>query len=205
MAEARGDILARIRGALADRPAREPIPRDYWHARPIADRHALFAERVAHYRAAVHPVSATEVSGMLDSLFAEAGARRIVAPVDLPERWLTPNVPCVHDDPPLAISTLDESDAVVTGCAVAIAETGTIVLDGTGQQGRRMLTLVPDWHVCVVGGEQVVGSVGEAVAWLDPVRPLTFISGPSATSDIELDRVEGVHGPRRLDVLLVSE
>jgi L-lactate dehydrogenase complex protein LldG len=109
----------------------------------------------------------------------------------------------VADEPPLDVSALDRADAVLTGCAVGIAATGTIVLDAGFAQGRRALTLVPDHHICVVRVDQIVDTVPQGFAALDPSRPLTFISGPSATSDIELQRVEGVHGPRTLDVLIV--
>ena len=121
------------------------------------------------------------------------------------DAWLVADgVERVSDTPPLPSAELDGIDAVITGCAIAIAETGTIVLDGGPDQGRRALTLIPDHHLCVVRAGQVVDDVPAAVAALDPRRPLTWISGPSATSDIELRRVEGVHGPRHLYVLIVA-
>jgi L-lactate dehydrogenase complex protein LldG len=131
----------------------------------------------------------------------------VLVPPGLPSNWLglsgVEQVPDRADDTP---HDLDRVDSVVTACAVAIAETGTIVLDGGPDQGRRRITLIPDHHICVVRApRQVVSSVPEALRRLDPTRPLTWISGPSATSDIELDRVEGVHGPRTLEVVLVSE
>jgi L-lactate dehydrogenase complex protein LldG len=138
---------------------------------------------------------------------AGRGARRVVVPPGLSVS-LPPEVEAVADDglSPLAPQDLDAVDGVVTGAAVAIAETGTIVLDASADQGRRAITLVPDYHLCVVRAEQVVELVPEAIARLAAAasRPLTWISGPSATSDIELSRVEGVHGPRTLEVILVA-
>jgi L-lactate dehydrogenase complex protein LldG len=198
VADAKADILRRIRSALVDHPTPAPIPRDYARSRPFPSVLDLFAERVADYRAVVHRVD--DVVTAIDSALA---GRRIAAPTDLPAEWLVPSVTWLHE--PLFVSDLDASDGVLTGCAVGIAETGTIVLDAGVAQGRRALTLVPDYHLCVVRASQIVGTVPEALERLDPTRPLTFISGPSATSDIELDRVEGVHGPRTLEVLIVPD
>ena len=166
----------------------------------------LFVERVGDYRATVHarprpslPAAIAAVARGHPGAGASScrpGSRRLAR-----ERS-TSSV--VADDPPLVIADLDALDGVITGCAVAIAETGTIVLDGGAGQGRRALSLLPDLHVCVVRADQIVGDVPEALARLTRDRPQTWISGPSATSDIELQRVEGVHGPRRLDVIIVE-
>jgi L-lactate dehydrogenase complex protein LldG len=146
------------------------------------------------------------VAATVRAIAEEAGARRIGIPADFPDEWRTEGVEFV-EDATLSVQELDKLDGALTGCAVAIAETGTFVLDGGATQGRRALTLVPDLHICVVRENQVVGFVPEAVRELERAvragRPLTFVSGPSATSDIELDRVEGVHGPRVLHVVLV--
>ncbi len=135
------------------------------------------------------------------------GIIQLVVPADLPSRWIPSGVKVLRDDPPLTIAQLDESSGVLTGCAIAIAQTGTIILDGGATQGRRALSLIPDRHLCVVRAEQVVGLVPEAIARLveRATHPITLISGPSATSDIELSRVEGVHGPRTLYVFVVSD
>ena len=201
---ARDEILGRVRAALADVPGGspddEPVPRDYRRTHHDGDLVALFAERVADYRAVVRSVSA---DGLAAAIADELAGQRVVVPVDVPQTW-TDGLDVRRDEPPLSVAELDAVDAVLTGCALGIAETGTIVLDAGTAQGRRALTLVPDRHVCVVRADQVVADVPGAVAALDPVRPLTWISGPSATSDIELQRVEGVHGPRTLIVLLVT-
>ncbi|GAB4048519.1 LutC/YkgG family protein [Catellatospora paridis] len=165
----------------------------------------LFAERAGDYRAGMHHCTEAELPAVLAGLLA--GASRVVLPAGIAEPWLTGlSVPTLPDGTaPLTAGELDEAGlSVLTGCAVAIAETGTIVLDAGPGQGRRLLTLVPDHHVCVVRDEQIVADVPDMISALpDPTRPLTMISGPSATSDIELNRVEGVHGPRRLDIVCV--
>jgi L-lactate dehydrogenase complex protein LldG len=161
----------------------------------------LFAERVADYKATVVRCTPAELPDRL----AEAldGVGRLLVPTDLPPD-LHPAGPELVADTHLPVTALDALDGVLTTARLGIAETGTIVLDHGPGQGRRAATLVPDLHVCVVRTDQVVGGVSDAVAALDPHRPQTWISGPSATSDIELDRVEGVHGPRTLHVLLVG-
>nr|WP_202470586.1 LUD domain-containing protein [Streptomyces sp. SID8377] len=208
--------MGRIRRALTDAPhatapARGAVDRGYLRVhgqRDAAQTADLLAENLADYRAIVHRATGAELPGRLAGLLAARGVRRVVVPPGLPERWLSAvqDVEQVPDSAGLTARELDAVDSVVTGCAVAIAETGTIVLDAGTDQGRRRITLVPDHHVVVVRvPEQVVDSVPQALERLDPVRPLTWISGPSATSDIELDRVEGVHGPRTLEVVLVTD
>ena len=206
MSAARDEILARIRDALADGPPAVPVPREYRQTMPTGlDVVELFAERVADYRATVHRTTARDLPSAIASVLAARGIRRLVVPDGLPVGWLEASAAePLRDDPPLTVHTLDEADGVLTGCALAIAETGTIVLDGGPAQGRRALSLLPDRHLCVVHAQQIVGDVPEAIARLEPTRPMTWISGPSATSDIELERVEGVHGPRVLDVVIVQ-
>jgi L-lactate dehydrogenase complex protein LldG len=204
---AREVVLERIRAALADLPARRAVPRDYATRLPDGtDVVALFAERVADYRATVHEASAAGLPSVVATVLAGWGVRRLVVPSGTPDILLAsagPGVARLSDDPPLSKADLDAADAVITDCAVAIAETGTIVLDGRPSQGRRALSLLPDRHLCIVETDRIVGTVPEALTRLDPARPQTWVSGPSATSDIELERVEGVHGPRTLDVVIV--
>jgi L-lactate dehydrogenase complex protein LldG len=202
---ARDEILARVRDALADRPAPDPVVRDYRHGLDDTDVVALFAERAADYRATVTRVTEAELPAAISVALKERGVRRLVVPSGVPESWLAAaDAEGLADDPPLSLAELDGADGVISGCAVAIALTGTIVLDAGPGQGRRALTLLPDYHLCVVRTDQVVGTVPEALERLDPTRPQTWVSGPSATSDIELNRVEGVHGPRTLRILVAG-
>jgi L-lactate dehydrogenase complex protein LldG len=204
---AKATVLGRIRAALAAAPpAPVVVPRDY-DREPLSGRGDVerFAETVADYRAQVMRIEAASIGATVKSLVP---AGMVVVPTDLPAAWVD-GVNAVKDDPaePLSTAQLDEAVAavaVVTGCAVGIAATGTIVLDAGRAQGRRALTLIPDHHICVVFAEQIVNTVPQGFAALNPLQPLTFISGPSATSDIELERIEGVHGPRTLDVLVVE-
>ncbi|GAA1586632.1 LutC/YkgG family protein [Streptomyces globosus] len=204
-------ILARIRRAGAARAtgAEPPIPRDYLRVhgeRTPAEAADLLAANLGEYRAHVHRTTADGLPALLARLLARRGARTVLVPAGLPPHWLAETAAGqVPDRAGATPYELDAVDSVVTGCALAVAETGTLVLDGGPAQGRRRITLIPDHHVCVVRvPEQVVDSVPQALERLDPTRPLTWISGPSATSDIELDRVEGVHGPRTLDVILAT-
>jgi L-lactate dehydrogenase complex protein LldG len=206
VADARTEMLRRIRSALSDRPAPVTVPRDYDKTRDLGDVLTLLEKQVADYRAVVRRVREEDLAAEIESSLAARRVRVMVAPADLPSWWRVGEVVWSLDTPmsPLPNRALDRADGVLTGCAVAIAQTGTIVLDAGAAQGRRALTLLPDYHLCVVRADQVVATVPEALARLEPTRPLTFISGPSATSDIELDRVEGVHGPRNLEVLIVG-
>jgi L-lactate dehydrogenase complex protein LldG len=189
---ARDEVLGRIRAALGDAVAVPDVPRRYGHdvQGSVVD---LFCERAADYLATVTRVTPDRLDGAVAAACAARGSTKVLA---------------AEDDPGIPAAELDGYDAALTGCALAIAETGTIVLDGGAASGRRALTLVPDHHLCVVRAEQIVASVPDAIAALEPAardgRPITFVSGPSATSDIELERVEGVHGPRKLDIFVVG-
>jgi L-lactate dehydrogenase complex protein LldG len=202
---AREVILARIRDALGPDVAVPEVPREYRGPRVEDGVVERFCERVAEYRATVTRVAAADLADTVARLCRDRGARRIAVPPGGPD--VLSGVEVVVDEPPLSAQALDALDGVLTGCALAIAETGTIVLDGGARSGRRALTLVPDWHICIVEPASVVAGVPDAVAALAEAagegRPITLVSGPSATSDIELDRVEGVHGPRTLDVLVL--
>lgn len=219
---AREVILDRVRAALADGLAGEPradgpagepagdgvVSRGYLrsHAATDADLIDLFAERVADYRAAVTRVAAAGVPAAITAAAAALGLTSIVAAPGLPPSWLpeAPGLSWLADDPALDVGALDRCGAALTTAALGIAVTGTIVLDAGAGQGRRALTLIPDVHLCVLRADQIVADVPGAIARIDPGRPLTFISGPSATSDIELERVEGVHGPRTLHVIIAE-
>jgi L-lactate dehydrogenase complex protein LldG len=192
-------ILDRLRAAIGP-GTRSPaeVPRNYRPAGAAPDLDVL-VHRLTDYKATVHRCSDAEVAKVVDEVL---GGRRIVVPPGVPRHWLPATVDAVTDDY-LTTEQIAAFDGVVTAAAVAVAETGTVVLDAAADQGRRVVTLLPDVHICVLRTDQVVAGVPDALARLDPHRPLTWISGPSATSDIELNRVEGVHGPRRLHVVIV--
>jgi L-lactate dehydrogenase complex protein LldG len=209
---AREDVLVRVAAALRDVPADErpedvAVPREYRRSED-GDVVERFVERISEYNTTVRRVSADDVPSVAADQCSIRGVGRLGIPSDLPATWRPNGVDLVPAGL-LDARALDELDGAMTGCALAIAETGTIVLDAGPHQGGRALSLVPDYHLCVVGEEQIVGGVPEAIASIAVtirrlLRPVTFISGPSATSDIELSRVEGVHGPRTLDVLVVA-
>jgi L-lactate dehydrogenase complex protein LldG len=199
VSEARDEILARVRRAVAGTHA--TLPKVYLPAPSTLDVVELFAERVADYDVGVRLAEPDAVAVTVADILAAHGARRVAVPDGLPASWQPAGIEWIADD---ALSTreLDTVDGALTGCALAIAETGTIVLDHGPAQGRRALTLVPDLHVCVVAADAIVPTVPDAFARLGAGSPLTLVSGPSATSDIELSRVRGVHGPRRLEVVI---
>jgi L-lactate dehydrogenase complex protein LldG len=226
----RDEVLARIRTALGRHAGTPPRPGHEAPVTPQDDPDAaraapayrtqgtlggaqlldLLAERLVDYHASVRRATPASLAATVAAALAERGARRVVVPPGLeailPPEALPPGIEAVTDDG-LSAAELDAVDGVITGITVAIAQTGTVILDGTAGQGRRAITLVPDYHLCIAAAEQVVELVPEAVDRLASVagRPLTWISGPSATSDIELARVVGVHGPRNLEVILIGE
>jgi L-lactate dehydrogenase complex protein LldG len=216
---AKEEILRRICRATHDVPTQErpedvPVERGYRKEddAPHEELVERFAENVAEYEATVHRVNEADLPREIAEACQRRGVRRLVVPTGLPGEWTPQGVKLLRDGAEgrrLTNQELDDSDGVLTGCSLGIAQTGTIVLDGGEGQGRRALTLLPDYHLCVVREGQILGLVPEAFAKLEDAvkgerRPITFVSGPSATSDIELDRVEGVHGPRTLEVLIVK-
>jgi L-lactate dehydrogenase complex protein LldG len=211
---AREEVLARIAAAHRTAPPPdlryEDITREY---RTTSDSSAealteLLIDRLVDYRALVRQCGADDLCAEIANALGDRSAQTVVAPTGLNPSWtrgfsgsvLTDGI---STDDQLSVSELDGVDGVITSCAVAIAETGTLILDGSPGQGRRVITLIPDYHLCIVFLEQIVPDVPQALARLEATRPLTMISGPSATSDIELNRVEGVHGPRTLEVIIV--
>lgn len=213
MSSARDLILADIRApnSGAGSPARTPPGYRRTGDRSREQLVELFCERVDDYRATVTRVPERGLAEAIVATAHDRRAQRMVTPAGLPAGWIEASeLSLVSDDGTLTAVEIDRLDGVVSGCTVAIAETGTIVLSGAASEGRRLLSLVPDLHICVVFESQIVGLVPEAIALLRDggarLRgPITFISGPSATSDIELQRVEGVHGPRNLVVLVTKE
>ena len=222
MTSARDEVLARVRAAIGPDPAVPPAPREYRRTGTRAPGSSgvveLFADRLRDYKATVVRCAAAEaeeaaadeladgtaVAAAISRALAERGIDQAVTAPGLPAPWTAAVARPIVDDGALTPRDLDRIPAVVTGSRVAIAEIGTIILDGSGLCGRRVITLVPDTHICVVAAGDIVETVPEALRVVDPQRPLTLISGPSATSDIELSRVEGVHGPRDLVVIIAG-
>lgn len=216
MSTAREAILGRVRVALGERPAGAAAGAvaERPGATPSAPRpddrdlRVRFLQRVSAYGASVRVTEEAGIAATLLALCEEHGASRLACPADLPLAWRPPELDLVPDSGDLTPAALDGVDGVLTGAALAAAETGTIALDHGRGQGRRVLTLLPDLHVCVLEATAIVPDVPELFDGLAAAvaegRPITLISGPSATSDIELSRVEGVHGPRRLAIVLVA-
>ncbi|HEX4035942.1 MAG TPA: LUD domain-containing protein [Solirubrobacteraceae bacterium] len=208
MSDAREAILGRVRAALREAPAAgAPLTRTYRRSGSLSGEALveLFCERAGDYRALVRRVGASQVRSATEQALRERAARRICIPPALPAEWRPAGVELI-EDAALGSDELDAVDGVLTGATLAVAQTGTIILSGAPAEGRRVLTLIPDLHICVVGEEQIVELLPQAIAAIagSRTRPLTLISGPSATSDIELRRVEGVHGPRDLVVLVAA-
>lgn len=208
-------VLDRIRAALdvrSDDPREnrmqrewQAIPREYRRRGTLdeSDRVALFDERIRHYNASTY-YSNGDIAGEINYILSSRRKRILIVPVGFPGAWLPEGFMFIPDDN-LTYDQLNSNDGVVTGCTLAIALTGTIVLESSPGQGRRATTLVPDYHLCVLRRQDIVEVVPEAFVKLEGIkdRPITFFSGPSATVDIEMTRIRGVHGPRTLDILIV--
>lgn len=205
---AKEEILGRIRSALSDAPVAEETPREYRTSSQMPEEELieLLVDRLIDYKAGVEVINSAQIPEFVAAKLKDANS--VVYPHGLEQRWLSElptGITQIPDAPGarLSVAQLDATSAVVTSSQVSIAESGTIILDGEPNQGRRAISLVPDHHLCIVPVSSIVQLLPEAMVRLTITRPLTWISGPSATSDIELERVEGVHGPRTLDVLLV--
>lgn len=211
---AREEILERIAAAHRAAPPTAPNYADISLVQSALDDKPppetlieLLVDRLVDYRANVRTATLEQLPNVIADALSDQGIASVVVPEGVPDAWLVEATSqVIRDEPenPLTVSDLDRVAGVITGCAAAIAETGTLILDASPDQGRRAITLVPDYHLCVVNQDSIVPGVPQAIARTEPTRPLTMISGPSATSDIELDRVEGVHGPRTLEVILVT-
>lgn len=218
MNDSKSEMLAAIREALSEIPGSEKpddieVMRNYRQEGELSQKEIveLFAERVGEYKATVQVIEEKNLKEVIAESCKREEIKNLVVPSGFRKDLLPDTVTPLYDDPknPLSHRELDNSDGVVTTCAFAVAQTGSIILDAGEGQGRRALTLVPDYHLCIVREDQIVELIPEGFAAVESSvtkegRPITFISGPSATSDIELSRVEGVHGPRRLEVLVIG-
>jgi L-lactate dehydrogenase complex protein LldG len=219
MSEAKRVILDRVQKALsnvpdAEQPADAAVPRTYLKQgkRTVEERVALFIKRLSEYKATVKRVDQGSLVEVITKSCRSEKVDQLTIPEGFPQQWIPDTVNPLFDKAalPLSYQALDNADGVISTCALAIAQTGTIMLDAGEGQGRRALTLLPDYHICIVREHQIVELVPEGFAYVESVvkkkgPPITLISGPSATSDIELNRVEGVHGPRRLEVLVIQD
>jgi len=218
MSDAKTEMLATIQKALAEVPTSEKpedveLKRTYRQKGKLSQKETvdLFAERAGEYKATVQRVNQKDITRVIADSCKRENVNQLVVPEGFNKENLPKNLEFLFDesDSKLTHQQLDESDGVITTCAFAVAQTGTIILDAGEGQGRRALTLVPDYHLCIVGEDQIVELVPEGFLKVGSSvkkkgSPITFISGPSATSDIELSRVEGVHGPRRLEIIIIS-
>jgi L-lactate dehydrogenase complex protein LldG len=200
---AKSEILKNVRRAIGEPSSSPPIRRSYIQEAPVDL--AQFASRLEDYNAGVYHCSAGELPAVIAQAMAARGKQSLAIPPEFPSDWLPPGIGFVRDRD-LTYEELDASEGALTACTAAISFTGTIILSHSAHEGRRALTLIPDYHLCIVREDQVVQTVPEGIRKLRDLRtrPITTISGPSATADIEMTRIKGVHGPRTLDVVLVS-